>query len=329
VSEPRTPDQDQWKPEELQLRKREIKQTGIGLAIQFFVALFALAATAAAAYAALKAGEAVEIAAKGIEQQADAERLSTAISAIGGDRPAQRGAGFTLLRRHVQDRVDTSDTPEEHLDAYNLYTSALDVLELYLRNQPEASTEGTQKPVVVGFGRPRVPYDNKYAAKELQSLMNLKPEILELQASFEVKPPAPTLDLSNVQLTGQSWPKIDFAWLGARFFPGIDLRGANLTDSIWGKSFLEGAHLQCAELKGANLREARLVNADLRGANLEGADFTNAELTGINLRGATGWEKAKGLPEDLRPAPDISRVDAGIDKCLNHKPYNEPATPGG
>jgi Pentapeptide repeats (8 copies) len=217
--------------------------------------------------------------------------------------------------------VSTPRTPRRNASTpTNLYTSALDVLELYLRNPPEASTEATQKLAGLGSGHPRIPYDNKYAAKELQSLMNLKPVILDLQGSFEVKPPAPTLDLSNVQLTGQSWPKIDFAWLGARFFPGIDLRGANLMGSIWGESFLEGAHFQCANLNGANLRGARLVNADLRGADLNGTDFTGAKLDGVMLDGATGWQEAKGLPENMRPEPGVSRVAAGPHNCLDKMP---------
>jgi Pentapeptide repeats (8 copies) len=325
VGGPGTPDQEPFKPEELKLRKREVRYAGIALVAQFLITLCALAATAVAASAAQEAGEAVKVAARGMEQQANADRLSTAISSIGGEQAAERVAGFTLLGYHVQDRVRTSDSPEERLDAYNLYTASLDVLENYLRNPPQASTNATEEPAGLGFGRPNLPYDNKYAARELRSLMGLRPQVEQLRSSIKVETKvetqAPTVDLSNVQLAQQSWADIDFAWLGARFFLGIDLRGANLTGSIWGASFLEGAHLQCAELKDANLQGARLVGADLRGANLEGADFTKADLKDVKLDGATGWQKANGLPEDLRPLPGISRVHDGIDKCLDHKPY--------
>jgi hypothetical protein len=333
VSGPGTAGQDQWKPEELELRKRELKQARHAVQAQVAIAVCALVATMVAAYVAIQAAEAVKVAAKGIEQQADAARLSTAISAIGADQAAERVAGFGLLRRHVQDRVNASETPEERLDAYNLYTNALDVLELYLRNPPQAATEAAKEPAAgLGFGRPSIPYDNKYAARELQSLMRLKPEIVKLQHSFEDEPPAPTVDLTEVQLTQQSWEGIDFAWLGGHYFPGIDLRGANLKNSIWGASWLVGAHLQCANLEGANLRGANLLGADLRGAYLKNTDFTEAKLEGVMLEGATLSEtkgsETKGLPKSMRPKPGVSRAEIdkgedGIENCLNYEPYWE------
>jgi hypothetical protein len=275
----------------------------------------------------------VEVAAQGLEQQANANRLSTAIASIGGEQAAERVAGFTLLRYHIQDRVRTSDSLAERLDAYNLYTTSLDVLENYLRNPPPPSNEATAGEAGLGFGRPEIPYDNKYAASQLRNLMNLKPEIEELRKSIKAESGAetssPTIDLANVQLAEQSWTNIDFAWLGARFFPGIDLRGANLKGSIWGESFLVGAHLQCADLKDANLKGARLEEADLRGANLEGVDFSNANLKDVRLDGATGWEQAKGFPKDLRPKPGTSRIRDGIGACLDHPPYSEPKPPPG
>lgn len=323
------PDQDSSKLDELELRKREVGYAGFALVLQLIVALCALGATVVAGMAARDAGKAVEVAARGVEQQANAERLSTAISSIGGEQAAGRVAGFTLLGYHVQDRVRTSKSPEERLDAYNLYTASLDVLENYLRNPPQAkAAAAAEEPSGLGFGRPDLPYDNKYAAGELRKLMRLRPEIEQLRNSIKaesgVDTLAPTVDLADVQLAQQSWTDIDFAWLGARFFAGIDLRGANLAGSRWGASFLVGAHLQCADLKNANLQGARLEGADLRGANLEGADFTRAVLTDIQLEGATGWQQAEGLPEELRPRPGTSRVQDGIDKCLDHKPYWTP-----
>jgi uncharacterized protein YjbI with pentapeptide repeats len=330
VSAAGTPDQGSSKLDELELRKREVRYAGRALVLQLLVALCALGATVAAAMAARDAGTAVQVAAKGIEQQANAERLSTAISSIGGDQAAGRVAGFTLLGYHVQDRVRASDSPEERLDAYNLYTASLDVLENYLRNPSQAKAEAAEESPGLGFGRPDIPYDNKYAAGELRKLMRLRPEIQQLRNSIKVESGvdtmAPTVDLANVQLAQQSWTDIDFAWLGARFFAGIDLRGANLARSKWGVSFLVGAHLQCADLKDANLQGARLEQADLRGANLEGADFTKAVLTDIQLEGATGWQQAKGLPEELRPGPGTSRVQDGIDECLNDRQYWTPAS---
>lgn len=334
VSEAGTSGQDQWKPGEWELRKDEVDNARRAASAQRVVGLCAVIATAIAAIGAWQAATAVNIAAKGIERQANADRLSTAVSAIGEDQPAQRVAGFGLLRRHVEDRVNTSKTPEERLDAYNLYTNAVDVLENYLRNPPQASTKPATEPEAgLGFGRPSIPYDNKYAARELQSLMRLKPEIQRIWNSLKVKPPSPGVDLSNVELFGQSWEGIDFAWLGGRYFPGIDLRGANLRNSVWGKSILSGAHLQCANLEGASFRGANLIGADFRGAHLYQADFTGATFTDashkeIKLDGATNWDTARGLPWDVQPKPGVSRAEVrkgkdGIENCLDHRQYWE------
>jgi hypothetical protein len=295
-----------------------------------------------AAIGALYAAKAVNTAAEGIERQANADRLSTAISAIGGEQPAERVAGFGLLRRHVQYRLTTSKNTEDRLDAYDLYTNALDVLENYLRNPADAAAELTAEPTKLtaeptkptaqsaglGFGRPNIPYDNKYAARELQNLLRLKPQVQKLYNSFEVKPPAPGVDLANVQLAEQSWAGIDFGWLGGHYFPGIDLRGANLTRSIWGASWLVGAHLQCANLEGADLRGANLKGANLSGAYLKGTDFTGANLEGIKLKGATLGKQSKtiGIPESMWPEPGVSRADDGVGKdgiaaCLDHDKY--------
>ena len=190
-----TAGQDQWKPEELELRRDEVKNARRSARVQSFLGLCAAAATVIAAIGALYAAKAVNTASEGIQRQANADRLSAALSAIGGEQAAERVAGFGLLRRHVQYRLTTSDTPEDRLDAYDLYTNALDVLENYLRNPAdEATTQPTKvtaQPAGLGFGRPLIPYDNKYAARELQNLLRLKPQIQKLYNSFEVKPPAP------------------------------------------------------------------------------------------------------------------------------------------
>jgi hypothetical protein len=286
---------------------------------------FALAGTAISAYAAIQAREAARIAVKGIEQvqqQANEDRFSTVVSSIQGDRPAERVIGFRLLRRHVEIMFTNAESARERRDAYNQYISAIDLLESYLRSPPDAATDAAGEPADLGFGRPRIPIDNRHAANELRILMTLEPDVLELSRllrSSQLRPPE--VDLSEVQLAGQSWARIDFAWLGAGFFAGIDLRGANLTGSRWGSSFLQRAHLQCADLEGAKLQDAYLDEADLRGANLEGADLTGAELDWVNFDGVTGWQKVKGLPKDLRPQPGISRMADGTDKCLDHKPY--------
>lgn len=331
VSGPNPSSQDQWKPLELDLRKREVRYSGFGGIAEVIIGIAAIMATLIAGYAAKQAGRAVEIAAEGIERQANEGRLSSAIASIGGDQAAERIGGLSLLRRHVQDRMTTARSEEERRDAYNLYTAALDVLENYLRNPPDlpanpGDATTAEAPAGRGYGIPRIPPDNRYAANELRAMMNLRMAVGKLGIAPRVLTPPPSVDLANVQLIGQSWAKIDFSWLGGHYFPGIDLRGANLSDSIWGNSTLDRAYLQCANLTNAIFTGARLNGADLRGTELTGANFTNAELEGARFDGATGWEKAIGLDRAklAPPAPGISRVQDGSDVCLRNKQYWAP-----
>lgn len=60
-----------------------------------------------------------------------------------------------------------------------------------------------------------------------------------------------------------------------------DLRGANLFQAR-----LVRADLSAADLRGANLTEANLIRADLRGADLSWADLNGAQLTGADLSGS-------------------------------------------
>jgi Pentapeptide repeats (8 copies) len=342
--------QDPWKPDEKPLREREVLYTGRGVWAQGVVGACAVVATLLAAVVAYAAVRAVETTADGIERQAIEARLSTAIEAIGEDQPAERVAGFTLLRRHVTDRLSAAidgGGEEERREAYGVYNVALDVLENYLKNPPnrpidsgEAAAEA--EPGGLGYGEPDVPPDNEYAANELRAMMNLKADV-EL---LGMEPNSPSVDLSNVQLDGKSWAGVDFAWLGGGHnFPGIDLRGANLERSIWGTtpdspplllrlwpgvtpapdvpkkgSNLAGAHLQCANLGYAKLIGTTLKGADLRGADLSGADFTDADLREIRLDGATWSDATKGL-DGFNQKGDVSRGRPDIDTCLAH--YSE------
>lgn len=69
---------------------------------------------------------------------------------------------------------------------------------------------------------------------------------------------------------------------------GLDLAGADLTESM----------LAGAELCGVDLRGTILERACLRGVRLEGADLTGAVLTGADMTGAK-TAGSTGLPEDL------------------------------
>lgn len=63
----------------------------------------------------------------------------------------------------------------------------------------------------------------------------------------------------------------------------IDLSGAEIRDSSFKRTNLEGAVLARVDGRRAKFVSARLVGADLSGANLVEADFTNADLTGAKL----------------------------------------------
>ncbi|MEH1999988.1 MAG: pentapeptide repeat-containing protein [Nostoc sp.] len=65
---------------------------------------------------------------------------------------------------------------------------------------------------------------------------------------------------------------------------GINLSGANLTQSILSLVNLTGANLSGANLTQADLGGCDLSNANLRGANLEMADFTAVNLINADLR---------------------------------------------
>ncbi len=73
-------------------------------------------------------------------------------------------------------------------------------------------------------------------------------------------------------------------------FPGANLEGAELGNSL----------LRFTDLSGANLAGAYLYRADFIGANLAGADVTGADATEANfeaarIAGATGLDTVRGL----------------------------------
>ena len=69
-------------------------------------------------------------------------------------------------------------------------------------------------------------------------------------------------------------------------FRGLNLRGADLTDSGLGKANLENADMGKARLLRANLQEANLEEANLQQANLFGANLQQAKLGEANLQQA-------------------------------------------
>jgi hypothetical protein len=335
--------QEQWKDGEKELVEREIRQGWLKLIVEAAIAGAAVIAAVVAYSAATAAKDAVEVAAAGIERQADEDRLSTAISSIGADQAAQRVGGFALLRRHVGAEVtaasrDDANSDDERLDAYRLYTVGLDVLENYLRSPGDVPIGPVGQPAGLGYGRPIVPDDNRYAANELRALVNLRADVEALGLDATPVTPGPSVDLSSVQLFGQSWRGIDFSWLAGHYFVGMDLRGANLSESVWGGSDLSRAFLQCADftkakliganLEGADLRGATLIDAKLTGAKLAGADLRAADLSGVKglsdeqLKGVIWDETTAGLEEyELPPPGPLSTAPPDTDgTCIGDYP---------
>ena len=67
---------------------------------------------------------------------------------------------------------------------------------------------------------------------------------------------------------------------------GANLRDADLYDADLRWANLRGANLSDADLRWANLRGANLSAADLRGANLRSSNLSAADLRGANLSSA-------------------------------------------
>ena len=74
-----------------------------------------------------------------------------------------------------------------------------------------------------------------------------------------------------------------------------NLFGANLRDADLCGANLRGSDLCNADPRGANLRDADLCDADLCGANLRGADLCNADLCDADLCDARNIELAQNL----------------------------------
>jgi hypothetical protein len=216
-------------------------------------------------------------------------------------------AGLALLEQNVSSRITlSSNTGESPVDVFDNYQTALRVISSYLSSGGQAflaaaSTARTTAPFGRGFGTPSspgLPIDINYAAGEVQLLLNLSSKVMALDSG------RPDIDLSHDELFGQSWEGIDLSWLASAFLPGIDLRGANLEWSQWGKgSDLQYSYLQCADLQHAKFRRADLSYADLQGANVQGADFRNASLQGLRGAYVYGTAKWSRLPSGIKILP--------------------------
>ena len=318
-------------------------------------------ATMVAAVAAIAAVVAVNTQAEGVNQQSEASRqsdqaarLETAMTSIREGDAAGRVGGLTLLVSHVSGQLEYAaqlprPTDEGELrtwgqvqaDAVTLHASALDTVEMYLRdaNRMRDAAGGTS----LGIGQPQVPSDIGYAVNRLKALLDLAGKANEVNSRLPESPgaggPLPTsrrstsVDLSGSQLFGAPLRAIDFSALvaagGAARFEGADLRGSEMRLANLDRVKLPQAFLQCSDFafdkKPAVLTNADLSGADLRGANLEGADMRGADLQNTDLRGAnlagadlTGASVGGALVEGSYGSP---RSGAKLSVDTNAGPY--------
>lgn len=292
-----------WKSGELQLRQQEVRYTRHSLWVGAITAIATAAAAVSAAVAVIFAGKAVNIAQMAIASQAKEARFSTAVEALGGDQPTKRVAGAIMLRHNVEDRFASAQNAQDQTDAANLYVTTTAIFETYLKTPaepPSSATPTVPLPVTASGENPPVgapavrparlgtSLEHMYVAQQLAGLLNKHNQ--DLFHRFD-NPRIVSIDLSYVELSRQNWPNVDFSWMSGAYLYGIDLRGANLTNSKWGAATLTAASFQCADLTnskliGAHLQDAKLQHANLHDADLRSADLTGADLTGAYLDGA-------------------------------------------
>jgi uncharacterized protein YjbI with pentapeptide repeats len=92
--------------------------------------------------------------------------------------------------------------------------------------------------------------------------------------------------------------------------PGVQLRMANLRESVMSGAYLRGAKFKGANLRGVDLRAADLTYASLRNADLRGADLRGTKLEGADLKGA----RIDGVVCDSKTFAHVdTRVLRGLD----------------
>lgn len=90
--------------------------------------------------------------------------------------------------------------------------------------------------------------------------------------------------------------------LGNTYLVGANLENAALKGAYLVNANLENANLERAYLAGANLQEANLKNANLEGANLGYANLLSAKIEGADLRKANLWGAKLGGYVNFRSA---------------------------
>lgn len=152
---------DGWKPDELNLRRREVtaaeKNTKAQKWIQSaqgFSVVVALASTIVALYAAPESASAANSAAQISEQQTDEAQLASAISSFDAGNSSTRATRLVLAARDMQQILSLPPSAEQgQRDALGDYSTLLDALSIYLRSHGARSTA----PLASVTGYPRLP----------------------------------------------------------------------------------------------------------------------------------------------------------------------------
>jgi hypothetical protein len=341
-----TPSPDTWKrPDELRLRKTEVRtQIWSGMA-QTVLSVATVAAVFVALWVALQGQQSLKSATQNNLQQAQDNQFSTALTSLGSNDVTERIAGLALLELNAADRLtSTSTVAFGKPSAYNYYTTTLEIFSGFLHSHGVGSmttvgTGGSTQPFGVGYGAPppgAFSIDIQYAADEIAKMLDLKNQVRA------VSPVTPAFDLDGDELYEVNLEGMNLSWVSAYMF-GIDLRGAVLENvHLSSLDDVEKSHLQCADLKYADLQGADLKDANLSGADLYHADLQGANLTGADLRGAyvreanfsgaqdsqatltSMYGTAVGLPPDVVTTPGQPRIQT---PCLANPSYGDPPMP--
>ena len=117
-----------------------------------------------------------------------------------------------------------------------------------------------------------------------------------LQELNEDKVPLVGVDVSSAFLQGIHLEHANLlrADLSAADLRGSDFRFADLTYADMHAANFRGSHLENASFSNANLKDADLVGADLTGTNLTGVDLGAADLRSANLKDVQ-WKQIRNI----------------------------------
>ena len=276
-------------PEELRLRKKEVRTQRWNVITQAVLSLATIGIVLVALVTAQQGQKSLNATTQNNLQQAQDNQFSTALTSLGSSDVTERIAGLVLLELNASDRLTPTSTADfGKPSAYNYYQNALDIFSGFLHTHGVGSTAtpgagGSTQHFSLGYGGPppgTSSIDIQYAADEIAKMLDLENQVRAVSSK------TPAFDMSDAELYEVNLQGMNLSWVHADMV-GIDLRGAIMEGVHLGRlDHAENSHLQCADLKTADLRGANLAGANLGGANLRHAHLQGANLAGANLSGA-------------------------------------------